>query len=366
MNRQQKPDITQMVSPFLLVFILHASQIGEGILSFERQISKVAGYDSWISVLLTGLATTIIVILIWRIVSDNNDLIDVHSEVFGKVIGKSISFLFGLYFFSVAITVLRSYIEIIQIWLFRDLDVTLFLIILYLLILYIVLGGFRIVVGFAFFSVFITLFLAIFNYAAFSNGYIDNLLPILNSKWINIIKGIEPMTFGFLGIELILIYAPFIHRFKTGLKWAVIGNGLTTIFYLFSTLAMFVYYNIEQLQKITWPALQLWKVIDFPFVERFEFIGISLHFIAIIASSNLYFWAGTQCLHRISNISFKKIAILFSLIGVFSVFYINSFLMIEKLTTFISKFGVYLLFGYIPLLFILRTIVQGGVKNKHG
>ncbi len=365
MNSQNKPDISQMVSPFLLFFILHATQIGEGILSFERRISEVAGYDSWISILLTSLATAIVIFLIWRILPENNDLIDVHLEVFGKIIGNLFSVCFSLYFFSIAIIIVRSYIEIIQIWFFPELNVTFFLIILYILILYIVLGGFRIVVGFAFFSVFITTFLAIFKHAAFSNGYNDNLLPILNTEFINIIKAIEPMTFGFLGIELILIYAPFLHRFQSGLKWAILGNGLTSFVYLYSTIAIFVYYNMEQLQKITWPSLQLWKVINFPFVERFEFVGISLHFIAIIASACLYFWAGTQCFHRISNISFKKIAILVAITGVFSVFYVTNFLVIEKVTTYLSKCGVYLLFGYIPFLFIWRLFVLG-VKKKHG
>ncbi|SHM93773.1 GerAB/ArcD/ProY family transporter [Gracilibacillus kekensis] len=364
MNQQQKPDISQMVSPFLLLFILHATQIGEGILSFERRISKVAGYDSWISILLTGLATATVIFLIWRIVPENKDLIDVHLELFGKIIGKIFSAVFGLYCFAIAIIVVRSYIEIIQIWLFPDLSVSYFLIFLYILILYMVLGGFRIVIGFAFFSVFVTTFLAIFKYAAFSNGYIDNLLPILNTEIINIIKGIEPMTFGFLGIELILVYAPFIHRFKTGLKWALLANGLTTFVYLYSTIAIFIYYNIEQLQRITWPSLQLWKVIDFPFVERFEFVGISLHFIAIIASAALYFWAGTQCFHRLTNISFKKIAISFAIIGVSSVFYVTNFLVIERVTTYLSKIGVYLLFGYIPFLFIVWLIITG-VKKKN-
>ncbi len=354
-----------MVSPFLLLYIVHATQIGEGILSFERHIARIAGYDAWISIILTGVLTTFVVVIIWRIVGEEQaDFMTIHQFIFGNLFGKLLTFIFSLYLFAISMTVLVSYIEIIQIWFFPDMSIYFFMFILVMLILYISLGGFRIVVGFAFFSVFVTGFLAIFKYKAFTDGHFNNLLPVFNTPPKDIILAMEPMSFSLLGIELILIYAPFIHRFQSGLKWAVSSNIFTTIVYFFSAIAIFMYYNEQHIQFISWPTLQLWKVINFPIIERFEYVGISLHMIAIIATSCLYFWASMQCFHRITTFTFRKISIFCALIGISSIFFIHNFLIIEKITLTLSRVGMVLLFGYIPLLYVCHKIASG-VKKKH-
>ncbi len=360
-----KPDITQMISPFLLLFIIHATQIGEGILSFERQIASIAGYDSWISIILTGVLTTFIVVIIWKIVGEEQtDFMAIHQYIFGNILGRLLTFLFSLYLFAVSMIVLVSYIEIIQIWFFPEMSIHFFMFILLMLVLYISLGGFRIVAGFAFFSVFVTGFLAIFKYKAFTDGHFNNLLPVFNTPPKDIILAMEPMSFSLLGIELILIYAPFIHRFQSGLKWAVSSNIFTTFVYFFSAIAIFMYYNEQQIQTISWPTLQLWKVINFPIIERFEYVGISLHLIAIIATSCLYFWASMQCFYRLTSFSFRKISIFCALIGISSVHFIHNFLIIEKITLTLSRIGMILLFVYFPLLYVCHKIASG-VKKKH-
>ncbi|MGN8645327.1 GerAB/ArcD/ProY family transporter [Gracilibacillus sp. HCP3S3_G5_1] len=354
-----------MLSPFLLFFIIHATQLGEGILSFERDIANIAGYDSWISIIITGILTTIVIVMIWRIIGNQQlDLMDIHQYLFGNIIGKVLTFIFGLYLLIVSIIVLISYIEIIQIWFFPDMSIKVFLSFLLILILYVSLGGFRIVAGFAFFSFFITSFLALFKFGGVIDGHFSNLLPLFNTPMKDIVMAVEPMSFGFLGIELILIYAPFIHRFPSGLKWAVSGNIYTTLVYFISAIIIFMYYNEQQLQLISWPTLHLWKVINMPIIERFEYIGISMHLFAIIATSCLYFWASIQCFNRLTAISFRKTSIFCSLLAIVCIYLINNFLVIETISTTISRVGFGLLFGYIPLIFIIQKIVVG-VKNKH-
>ncbi|ENH96806.1 GerB family spore germination protein [Gracilibacillus halophilus YIM-C55.5] len=365
MKQHQKPDITQMVSPFLLLYILHATQVGEGILSFERKIAKLAGYDAWMSIILTGILTTIVIWLIWQIIRNNEeDIIDVHHQLFGKWIGNLCSILLASYFFIVAVSILRSYIEVFQIWFFPDLSIWFFTLVIYILMLYIILGGFRVVVGFAFFSVFITFFLAIFKYAAFTNGYMENLFPMMNTEISNIIRAVEPMMFSFLGIELILLYAPFIKNFQRSKKWAIWGNIITTLVYFISCISIFVYFNETQIQKIAWPTLHLWKIIDYPFIQRFEYLGISLHFFSIIATSCMYFWSTVQTWHRMTNHSFRNIAFILATFGMGSIFLIDNFIIIERSITVMSKIGVIVMVIYIPLLFVWRLIISG-VKRSN-
>lgn len=43
-----------LVSPFLVLFLIHGMQYGVGVLSFQRDIAKFVGHDAWISILLSG------------------------------------------------------------------------------------------------------------------------------------------------------------------------------------------------------------------------------------------------------------------------------------------------------------------------
>lgn len=354
----------QQVSPFLLLYIIHATQIGEGILNFERLIAAEAGYDSWIAVLLTGLMMTIILWIIWKLLNEETvDLIGLHQSIFTKWIGNGLTIIVSIYFLLVPILILRSYLEVIKVWLFEDLFTLGFAIILFLLLLYFIVGGFRITTGLLFISVLVTMFLGIFKYIAFTNANIENLLPIMNHSSKEILSAVKAMFYSFLGIELILIYAPFIRHFQTNIKWAIAANWITTFIYLFSAIAIFLYFSEHQLLKIQWPTLHLWKEINLPFVERFEYIGISLHFIAIIATACIYFWAGIQCIHRVTSLNIRKISIVLAIVCVIGFVSLTSFLVVEKLEKVVNEFGFYFLIGYLPLLFFL-SLIKKGVK-KH-
>ena len=46
---------SKKISPFLVFFLIHSMQSGVGILGFQRFIAKSAGYDAWMSIILSGL-----------------------------------------------------------------------------------------------------------------------------------------------------------------------------------------------------------------------------------------------------------------------------------------------------------------------
>jgi hypothetical protein len=51
-----------LVSPFFVLFLIYSNIIGVGIMGFQRDIIKSAGYDAWISVLLSSIS---IHVLVW-------------------------------------------------------------------------------------------------------------------------------------------------------------------------------------------------------------------------------------------------------------------------------------------------------------
>lgn len=76
------------VSPSFLFFLVHSTQIGVGILGFQRYIIKGAGYEAWISVILAAISICILLAMIFNILTrENSDIIDIHRLYFGKYLG---------------------------------------------------------------------------------------------------------------------------------------------------------------------------------------------------------------------------------------------------------------------------------------
>ncbi|MDQ0218697.1 GerAB/ArcD/ProY family transporter [Peribacillus cavernae] len=108
-----------LVSPYLVFFLIYSNIIGIGIMSFQRDIIEDAGYDAWISVILTGLSIHILLWMMYRIHKiANNDVIYIHQFCFGKWIGGLLNVFIITYFFVLALIVFRVYIEVVQVWMF--------------------------------------------------------------------------------------------------------------------------------------------------------------------------------------------------------------------------------------------------------
>ena len=151
--QQPVPERLQ-VSPFLVLYLIMSMQIGIGVLGYQRIIAKDAGYDAWISVLAAGLSIHIIIWMIYKICGTaEGDIVAANAFVFGKKIGNVISSIFIIYLLIFALAVLRTFIEVIQVWMFPEISTFWYSLVFLLLSVYIVFGGFRTVTGIAFFCI---------------------------------------------------------------------------------------------------------------------------------------------------------------------------------------------------------------------
>ncbi|WP_410594369.1 GerAB/ArcD/ProY family transporter, partial [Bacillus sp. SIMBA_074] len=66
-----------------------------------------------------------------------------------------------------------------------------------------------------------------------------------------------------------------------------------------------MYFTKAQLIESIWPTLTFWKIADFPFLERFEFMGISIWLFNVLNSVCLLIWAGTRGLKQLFTVKQK-------------------------------------------------------------
>lgn len=352
------------ISHFLVFYLISSMQIGIGVLGFQRVIAKIAGYDAWMSVILAGLSIHIIIWMMYKILeATNGDLVDTHTYLLGKVVGKGISFLFIFYFLLLSTAVLRTYIEIIQVWMFPDIKTYWYSIGYLLIVIYIIYGGFRTVTGIAFFCTILPSYLIFtFGYTIpFSN--FNNILPIFDHNLTDIILASRDMSLTYLGYETLLFYYPYLKNPEKSKKWAHLAILTTTILYTILTIITFAYFSEGQLEKTVWATLSMWKIVQMPFVERFEYIGIANWNLIILPNLCIAIWCSSRILKRTVNIKQKKGVIIIALICLIGVNFFETRNQINMLNDITGKIGFYMNYIYVPCLFVALLIAKK-VKKK--
>ncbi|MEH7300754.1 GerAB/ArcD/ProY family transporter [Neobacillus drentensis] len=352
------------VSPFLVFFLVHTMQLGIGVLGFQRIIALTAGYDAWISVIFAGLSIHIILWMMYKILETvDGDIITAHSYVFGKKVGKLLSLPFVLYFLMIALTLLRTFIEVVQVWMFQDMSTFWYSLAFCGLGIYIVFGGFRTVTGIAFFGVILPAYLILTFFFTIPYDDIKNLLPIFDHSIKDIAMASYQMSLTYLGYEILLFFYPYIKDPQKSKKWAHMGVLYTTLLYTLLTVVTFAYFSEGQLQKNIWATLTMWKIVEMPFVERFEYIGIANWNIIILPNFCIALWCASRIIKRVTNMKQKYGVLMISMVTLILINFFKTRDQINTLIDYTGKIAFVLNYGYIPLLFFLVLIVKK-VKKK--
>lgn len=357
--------LKDQVTKLMVLFLITASQVGVGVLGFQSVINKYAGHDAWISVILAGLSINIIIWLMYKLLNNNDkgDIVAIHQFSYGKWVGSFFSIIFSVYLFLIAVVVLRSYLEVIQVWMFPNMKLWALLLLLIPLLYYIVTSEFRIVVGVCFLGVVYPSILIWTLLFPLKYSQINYILPVLDHSIIEIMQSSSLAILSFLGITTLLVYYPFVREAKKSQKFAHFGNLYTTFLYVVICLVSYIYYNQSELKDVIWPTLGLWKIIELPFLARFEFIGIATLFFSILPNVVLYTWTCARTLNRVSGISRKKIAVVLLCILFVACLLIEGREGVKLLNDTVSKIGLVLLYIYIPGLCLINSIRRKVKKN---
>ncbi|RAK18607.1 spore germination protein (amino acid permease) [Anoxybacillus vitaminiphilus] len=347
------------ISPFLVFFAVSSMQIGIGVLGYQRIIAKSAGYDAWISVILAGIAGHITLWMMYSILQKTNgSIVETNQQIFGKLIGNILNLLLALYYTALVVGVLRTYIEVVQVWMFPDLKIEVLAAAFMLLTIYIVLGGFRAVVGVCFFSIILPSYLILTFVYTFEYANFRMLLPIFDHSILDILKATKDMTLTILGFETLFIYYPFIKNAGQSKKWAHLAILSTTLIYVVITVITFAFFSEKQLQKHIWATLSMWKIVEMPFIERFEYLGIATWTIVILPNICLAAWCASRIVKQVVNIQQKYALIVLSVICTVAVCLIKTRENVNLLNDMLGYVGFYFLYGFVPFIFILLHIIH--------
>jgi spore germination protein AB len=364
MMQQPVPERLQ-ISPFLVLYLIMSMQIGIGVLGYQRIIAESAGYDAWISVLGAGLSIHIIIWMIYKICGTvEGDIVTANAYVFGKKIGNLISTLFIVYLIIFALAVLRTFIEVIQVWMFPELKIFWFSLVFLLLSVYIVFGGFRTVTGIAFFCIVLPSYLLLTFSFALKFADFRNLFPVFDHSVKDLVTSAYKMSLTYIGFEIPIFFYPFIKDAPKSQKWAHLGVFLTTIIYTILAIITFSYFSEAQLAKSIWATLEMWKIVSMPFVERFEYIGIANWNLIVLPNICISLWASSMILKRAFKLRQRKGVVILAIVCLIAINFFDTRAKINFLNDWTGRIGFGVTYLYIPFLFIATKIAKK-VKSKN-
>ncbi|TLS38217.1 GerAB/ArcD/ProY family transporter [Pseudalkalibacillus caeni] len=352
------------ISPYLVFFLVHSIQLGVGILGFQRVVAKTAQQDAWISVILAGASLNIVLWLMYRILRNKEgDVIWIQQQIFGKMIGGLLGTVWIVYFLAMSATVLRTYIEVVQVWMFPKMETWALSLAFLILTYYCLAGGFRVVAGICFFGVVLPMYLILGILFPLEFAHFYNLLPVMNHSAKDILLSAKDMSLSYIGFTTLFIYYPFIKNPQKSYKWAQFGILFTVLIYLMVMVTTLVFYSQEQLEKLIWATLTAWKIVQLPFVERFEYIGISSWAIVVLPNICLSVWAAGRAARSLTKMKQRPLTLFFLLLIFIATILLKGRTEIDVLNDMVGRVGFYIIYGYIPFLFIVNLIYER-VKHK--
>ncbi|GAV10646.1 GerAB/ArcD/ProY family transporter [Paenibacillus sp. chi10] len=351
---------------YMLLFLVCNVQIGVGIFGFQRYIYKEAGHDAWMSVLLVGIATHLIVWIMVKTLDMHQtlDLYGIQQMLFGKWIGGVLGICMMLYFLTNMITIVRTYIEAIQSWIFPDFPTWLLSLILLVLMVYGSLGGIRIILQMSFISFFLIIATSLlFNYPI---RYVEwsRILPIYDTTVQHIAVGAIKMGFSITGFEVIYMLYRHVKDKDNVMRYAQASVLFTNILYLFIMVVSIIYFSENQMLRTIWGSINLLKIIKYPFLERIEFIAIPFWMLVVLPGIMQLAWnilRGTVQLFG-WNEKLTLYATAAIVIAVSNLLHNRG--EVNQLNDYIGLYSVLVSYCYPLLLYVMTYVVQWRKRGK--
>ncbi|MFD2614819.1 GerAB/ArcD/ProY family transporter [Paenibacillus gansuensis] len=350
------------ISPILVFFLLFANLLDLGFLNYQRTLVTHAGFNAWISVILSGLSIHAIVWIIYKLFqyskdSSNSDLVSVNRVCFGRAAGKLADIAVLLYFLLGAFLSFRGYIIIIQVWFFPEMPIWFVGITFITLLYYTITGGLRSITGLSFWGTAASvIYLIPLLFLLWKYLHPLNLLPLLDHSPIELLMSSKSMISQYTGISSILMIYPFIQSPVKSKKWSHLAVLTATAIYLIIILITYMFYSEEQLKLIVWPTLHMYMVLQIPLIQRLEYMIVPIFLISITANISLHLWMACRTAKRSLKVKQWPSLLLFLLALYTFSFFIKDYDGLRTVDKIYETIGCFFLYMYIPLLFILMKV----------
>jgi len=364
-NLQVKPGLR--IRAFYLFFIIPSIQVGVGVLGAPRYIFAEARQDAWLSILIAFVYIIIVAWVMFIILNQykNTDIFGIQVDIFGKWIGKLLGTIYIVFFAAELLSVLLTYVEIVQIFLYPTIPTLVMGLILMILVVYSVLGGIRVIVGVVFLFVLATPWVFILLYDPITRMEILHFHPMFQASATDLLKGAKATAYTFLGLEMLFILYPFIENKKNAKLPVYLGLSVSALLVLVTTIISIGYYSPYGLDKMDWAVLSLFKSVSLAFLERFDYIIIAEWMMITVPTMIFLMWGVTHGLKRLYSIRQKKTVYVVAVLVLSISYFFKTDYSIQKFTDVVSMVGFWIIFVY-PIVLLPIVLIKKQWKKRKG
>lgn len=303
MNRREGRGWHQTLSMWQQICLMTSTLIGVGVLTLPRTTSSKLFEAGWIAPLIGSAGAFVSLWLIVKLSKryPGETFIEYSHKVWGSAsrpwVGKLFSlpwiciYLVYLYFSTAVVSRVFGEVVVTSVLLQTPLEVM--LITMFLLVLFLCMHEVEVVARvnellFPF-IIFPLLFIAI---ASFQKAEIGNLLPLNQMTSRSMVEGVYEGIYSYSGFEIMFVFFAFAHKNTNKELAGLYSLSIAAVLYTLIVVAGISVFGYEELQRVTWPTLELVKTTQVPgfILERLESAFLAVWVSAVFTTvANAYY-----------------------------------------------------------------------------
>ncbi|RUS46936.1 GerAB/ArcD/ProY family transporter [Cohnella sp. AR92] len=301
MRREQSITARQL---FALVLM---TQLGTEVLSLPHVESGIAAQDSWLAVLLSGLAGQLGILVLWRLGSryPERNYFSYTASIVGIPAKSLINLLYGSYYVFSGLLLGLQYSDILNRWLFIYTPRWIILLLILIVCGFAATASLRqlanVVQTFILFPILgflLILFSGVYGYDA------TNLLPVLSNGWSPVLRGAYAAFSAYVGYEVLLYAYPYVDG-KGGapriLLTMTLANGCTTAFYVIVCLICSTMFSTRQLNVIPEPIVFILKNYRVQVLQSIDTLFLIFYLSVVTATLIVYYFLAAKAYMNLRN-----------------------------------------------------------------
>ncbi|MGE6345845.1 GerAB/ArcD/ProY family transporter [Bacillus mycoides] len=275
------------ISLIQYILLINGMQVATGILSLPRVLAEKAGTDGWIAILIGWIFSTIAGVFIVKTAAKypEDTIYDILIRFFGKIVGKALVVIYMMYFAFYSFIVLVNAMLYLKGWLLPKTPDYLVIFLFSIPTFLVARKGPSIIGRYTELIFYMMLWIPLFFLIPLKeNGSWMPFFPLLKEGWKPVFMAVPTTIFAYLGFDIAFFLYPFLQKKQYAVHGMVIANTLTMLFYLFATIVCFAYFSPDSITQFNQPVLNLLKVIEFRFLERFDMILLAVYLTVVSTS----------------------------------------------------------------------------------
>lgn len=344
--------------------IIANTLIGAGTLVLPKTVTATAGTGAWISVLIGGFLSLLILMLIIRLGLrfPEETIIEYGAHITNKWVGRIVSFIFCSYWLIISGLVIRIFSSMISSSVLLETPIEMIILVMLLVVVFFIRHDIQVIGRInELYFIFIIIPILFGIFLALREVNAIRLLPLSGGQGVlPILKASTDSFFSFLGFEIVFLLLPSITTQKLSYNYGIKGIISPLVVFVILVIIATGIYGIEELQNLTWPTLELIKVTPFPglVLERIEAVFIAFWVVAIFTTSANILYSSVVGFSQLLKIEEHK-TLIFPLLPVvyFIAIFPDNIYKLFNYMDIMSKFGA-LLIALTTVIFYLIAVIR--------